>query len=69
MQSPPVANERVITVPGYGPGQLAEEILSSATKLGFTTAATGSGTFRLAKTERPKWATIAAIVSGLRAAT
>lgn len=48
-------------MPGYGPGQIAEELLRCASKLGFTTAATGSGTFRLAKTERPKWATIAAI--------
>lgn len=50
-------------MPGYGPGQIAEELLRCASKLGFTTAATGSGTFRLAKTERPKWATIAAIVT------
>ena len=54
--------ERVLVLSGRGLGAATEHLIGAASKVGYTAAASGPGSFRLARTRRPRWATIGAIV-------
>lgn len=59
------SNEQVIAVPTMGPGHATDVLVRVAQQQGYACVATGPATFRVARTYRPRWATIAAIATAL----
>ena len=55
------ASEQIIHVSGVGLGATSERFVQIAMAHGYTVVASGPNRFRLARTYRPKWATVAAI--------
>lgn len=56
------AKEQVIEARGMGPGRVSEALIMIAGTQGYSVAASGPNRFRLARTYRPKWANVAALV-------
>jgi len=55
-------SERLVRLQSRGLGTAGESIVAAAEGHGYTVVATGPNSFRLVRTARPKWATIAAVV-------
>lgn len=54
--------DQVVEVRGIGPGRAAERLVQLAATHGYAVAASGPNRFRLARTSRPMWANVVALV-------
>lgn len=54
--------EQVVPLRGLGLGPATEAVLAASSQAGYAAAASGPGTFRLARTSRPVWAKVGAVV-------